>query len=44
MGLGDSESYLLSFYLNSHGNPLSHAMKDILNLAFHFIFIIALFK
>lgn len=28
MDLGDSESYLLSFYVNS----LSHTMKGILNL------------
>lgn len=28
MDLGDSESYLLSFYVN----PLSHTMKGILNL------------
>lgn len=28
MDLGDSESYLLSFYVN----PLSHTMKSILNL------------
>lgn len=27
MDLGDSESYLLSFYLN----PLSHTMKGIVN-------------
>ena len=32
MDLGDSESYLLSFYLNWHVNPLSHTMKGILNL------------